>query len=154
MPALDKQFEEYLKLELRVSVKTLRNYRADLGHFLRWSKARNLESLVPDFSLDLVASYKAHQTRAGVPKSSTNRRLSTLRNFGRFLAHLGIIVHNPATLVANLKVEPTQGERMQAVISEFAKQLEKDGASRTTQKNYLSDVRHFLAWLNRAQVAP
>lgn len=156
MSALHIQFESYLKNELKVSGKTLRNYRADLGHFLRWSKdhlgkkdlvVEDLESLLPHFSPYLVATYKTHHVQKGVPQATINRRLSTLRNFGKFLASSGHTKHNPAQLITNIKEELSHEEKLHGVVREFAKHLEKEGASRRTQINYLSDVRHLTAWL-------
>lgn len=158
MSGLSKQFETYLKRELKVSGKTLRNYRADLKHFLAWSKnhlvnqeIESLESLLPHFSGFLVAAYKTHHTENNVPQSTTNRRLSTLRNFGKFLKSSGITNNNPTQLVNNLKEEITLEGRLEKIVKEFARQLEKEDVSRVTRKNYLSDIKHFVSWLKQNQ---
>lgn len=160
MTTLPKQFEIYLRQELTVSGKTLRNYRADLGHFLRWSKEHlasqgiaieDLESLLPHFSGFLVASYRTHQVKNNIPQGTTNRRLSTLRNFGKFLKHTGIADYNPAQLITNLKEEPTLEQQLEETVSEYTKHLEKEKISKVTIKNYLSDVRHFVAWLSKQE---
>ena len=160
MNNLPKQFEVYLKETLGVSGKTLRNYRADLGHFLRWSKIHleskeitieDLESLLPHFSGYLVATYKTHHAQTGVPQSTTNRRLSTLRNFGKFLSASGITENNPTQLITNLKEELTLEQELEEVVREYAKNLEKENISAVTCKNYLSDVKHFVNWLKLNQ---
>lgn len=156
MTALSLQFEIYLAKTLGVSGKTLRNYRADLGSFLRWSKEHlkkegvvieDLDSLLPHFSEYLVGTYRTHHVQTGVPQATTNRRLSTLRNFGKFLAHSGVIFDNPASLVTNLKQEATHEQRLDVLVKEFSNHLNSEGVSKVTSKNYLSDVRHFVAWL-------
>lgn len=158
MSTLPKQFETYLKETLGVSGKTLRNYRADLGHFSRWAQTHlasqyfsvtDLEGLLPHFTGALIATYREHQVVSQVPQSTTNRRLSTLRNLSKFLVHAGFLQHNPAQLISNVKHEPSREEKIQAMVAEFAKHLEEEGVTRTTAKNYLSDVRHFLAWIEK-----
>lgn len=152
--SLTVKFETHLK-ESGVSGKTLRNYRADLVHFLRWAKTHlgqrdinvsSLEDLLPHFS-ELVISYRDYHKELDVPQSTTNRRLSTLRNLSKFLVCESFLEDNPMKTISNVRYEPTQEEKIQAMIAEFAKHLKEEGVTHTTSKNYLSDVRHFVAWL-------
>lgn len=159
MLQLPIQFEQHLKVKHGVSGKTLRNYRADLLHFKNWAKGNlldkgilieTLDDSVPYLSSeDLVLTYKQYHMLIGVPASTTNRRLSTLRNFGRFLEIEGITSINPAKTVTNVKSEPSRAELAQSLISDFANHLTDTGVSKVTAKNYLSDVRHFLAWMEK-----
>lgn len=155
MPSLPKQFELYLTETLRVSRKTLRNYRADLLHFSGWAtlylqtsgaKIKSTEEILPRLTPQLIAIYKGYHLENKIPEKTVNRRLSTLRNFSRFLLSEGLISQDPTSTISNLKQEPDSRERIIALIEEFKANLEEEKMSKVTIKNYLSDVRHFLNW--------
>lgn len=144
---LPRQFEEYLKTELKISGKTLRNYRADLRHFLTWSN--HIDDIIPHFTGLLVANYKSHHIENKIPEGTTNRRLSTLRNFGKFLVRTSLITESPAQLLNNLSKIETVEQKQMSILEEFEKHLKEEGVSKVTLKNYVSDVRQFLAWVPR-----
>lgn len=155
MNNLPKKFELYLTETLSVSGKTLRNYRADLSHFSGWAILHlrsqgaaigDFDSLVPHFSSQLIAGYKGYHLENGIPESTINRRLSTLRNFSRFLLLQGMISEDPTKIVSNVKRELEDEEKIGLLVNEFGKHLQKDGVSKITLKNYISDIRHFLNW--------
>ncbi len=152
---LTKLFEQHLVASRRVSGKTLRNYRADLSHFLAWAFAYLLNhgitvtstvGLLPYFNSQLISEYKATQLEKKTPESTTNRRLSTLRNFAKFLTEDGYIKTNPTTVINNLKPTLSWEANMDLLVHDFAEHLKKDGVSPITAKNYVSDVRQFLTW--------
>lgn len=153
---LPKLFENYLKSESKISGKTLRNYRADLNHFTQWALSslrdqghtlQTLEEIIPYFNALLIATYKGHHLEQGTPESSINRRLSTLRNFSRFLLAHGLITQNPIDIITNVKTEVSWETTRTSLLNEFKAHLENEGVSKSTAKNYLSDIRHFLAWI-------
>lgn len=161
--SLPKKFESYLLESLRVSGKTLRDYRADLSHFSGWAilylKSQgviieNFDSVVPYFSSQLIAGYKGYHLENGIPESTINRRLSTLRNLARFLILAGLIQNDPTRIVSNLRKELADEEKITILIEDFKKHLEKEGISRITLKNYISDIRHFLAWSPKEAICP
>ena len=145
MTTLPRQFEEYLKTEVKISGKTLRNYRSDIGHFLAWSN--HAEDIVPHFTGLLVANYKSHHIENKIPEGTTNRRLSTLRNFGKFLVKAGLITENPTQLLNNLSRIETVEQTQRSILEEFEAHLREESVSKATLKNYMSDVRQFLAWI-------
>lgn len=149
-------FEEYLAQNRKVSRKTLRNYRADLSHFTAWTVSNlqaqginvsNLEQILPYFSGQLVANYKGYHLDNQTPESTTNRRLSTLRNFSRFLQTSGIVKENSIELVSNVKQISSWDEQVGLITQEFGMFLSRQNVSKVTLKNYLSDVRQFLCWI-------
>ncbi len=153
---LPKLFENYLKKSKKVSGKTLRNYRADLSNFLSWAFAylakegktvTNCDDLLPYFNSQLIASYKGAQLEKGIPQSTTNRRLSTLRNFAKFLTSEKYISHNPTEIIGNVKSSLSWEQQVEIYIRDFSGHLEKEGVTQTTAKNYVSDIRQFLAWV-------
>ncbi len=150
------QFEHYLLHTKRVSSKTLRNYRSDLKHFMEWSK-KHIENagaviisphhLISHISPSLIGKYKGFHLEAGVPRATLNRRLSTLRNFSRFLAELGLKTEDPTEIVNNLAKDKNPNEKIEKVIAEFKKHLEEENLSKSTLKNYISDTRQFFSWV-------
>lgn len=112
MPTLTINFEGYLVKTSEVSDKTLRNYRADLANFLNWSKSflalRRIplddsgETLIKNISPFLIKEYLRSLTLAKTPPATINRRLSTLRAFGKFLTKSGHLKDNPFTSFQNV----------------------------------------------------
>lgn len=151
-----KRFERYLQETRKVTKKTLRNYRSDLNHFIGWAtlhlksrgeKINQEEDLIPRLSSFLIAHYKGYHLENKIPASTTNRRLSTLRNFTSFLLEERLIEENPTTLIANIKDEAKDSAiGAEKILEDFERHLKEEGVSKTTIKNYLSDIRHFLAW--------
>lgn len=150
-------FENYLEYELKVSRKTIRNYRSDLNHFLAWStfklqtlgkRINNTEDVLPHLSFSLLESYKHFLLTNKVPSSTVNRRLSALRNFCKYLSFKGHLKDNPALGVANIEEVKPFEEQVESLLSAFEEELKERKASKATTKNYVSDVRQFLIWVN------
>ena len=161
MSALPYNFESFLVRNSQVSDKTLRNYRADLAHFLNWAKSfLNLKGIsvdtdnqvVPHFSSYLIKEYIQSQTVLRTPPATINRRLSTVRAFGKYLVWSGYIKENPAATLTNLSNPKPQAnnwsQEAATLLAEFETYLRMEGVSRATIKNYLSDVRQFLLYLS------
>jgi site-specific recombinase XerD len=154
------QFEEYLLTAKKVSKNTLRNYRCDLNHFLSWAyahliaggyKAYSPEELISHLSSNLIESYKVSHIKEKTALSTINRRLSTVRTFINFLLANGLISYNPAQNITNTtSLAPWSKEKKQRLLEPFKKTLIRSDVSRTTIKNYLSDIKHFLDWIENA----
>ena len=123
---LAQNFEHYL-LNSEVSSVTLRNYRADLGNFLTWTQtflARrgvtvlNDSSLISQFSPFLIKEFVLSQTVENTPPATINRRLSSLRSFGKFLVGTGYLKDNPFSSFQNLpNPKRSQGSQKTQIIS-------------------------------------
>lgn len=100
MPTLAQNFEDYLAKTSEVSDKTLRNYRADLANFLKWSNGE--ETFILNISPFLIQEYLKSLALVKTPPATINRRLSTLRAFGKFLTKSGHIKDNPFTSFQNV----------------------------------------------------
>jgi site-specific recombinase XerD len=119
--------------------KTLRNYLSDIRRFLKHlhrSQPLNLARLTSKSFVD----YKSHLLQTKTPHSTLNRHLSSLRRFGLFLAET-YQLKNPAAGLANLPQNPLDN-----LIKNFRYHLKKKGYKSKTINNYLSDVKHYLAW--------
>ena len=160
---LQKQFEHYLT-SLGVSRKTIRNYRSDLSHFIQWSILRlktvgsyieDLSELIPFLTNNFVSDYKIFMSENASPERTINRRLSTLRQLSRFLIHSQIINGDFMSDIQNVGLAKKQARFSLSLISDFTNHLESQKVSQNTIKNYQSDIRQFLTWLenNHARFA-
>lgn len=152
---ITKNFYNYLT-QLRVSPKTHKNYRSDLNHFSGWVilKIRSLGSYIADMteaipflSRGVAEEYRNYLTQNRIPQKTVNRRLSTLRHFSRFLVVSQFMDADFMEGIENQKSAPTKDNSVNPVMGEFRAHLEANKISKNTIKNYLSDIRHFLQWL-------
>lgn len=151
---LPELFRLYLKTQ-KVSLVTIKNYVADIRNFLDWLEVKTGisyqvagKSIFGLLTLETIEEYKTDLTANRTPLSSANRRLSALRKFGQFGTSHGWLVKNEVSLVRNLQASLVdQQSPNNKVLAKFKKHLEAEKVSRITIKNYLSDLRHFLSWL-------
>jgi len=152
---LPELFKNYLLVQKNSSV-TAKNYVADLNHFLNWldSKTGIKHQIVGKgifslFTKETLEEYKTDLLADEAPLATLNRRLSTLRKFGQFGLSQGWLKNNPALKMANATFQETKidSEVGGKLLEGFQKQLEKEKVSPITIKNYLSDLKHFLNWL-------
>ena len=94
-PPAHKTAEAYLEAYLRElqalgnrSQYTLRNYRSDIGHFLRYCEERELAPL--GITRHDFRSYLATLWEAGIVAASITRRTSTVHGFYRYLQREGV----------------------------------------------------------------
>lgn len=128
-----------------LSDKTIRNYLSDLSHFSTWvATLVGTTNFIPYLSSTIVEKYKSSMSESGAPIRTINRRLSTIRLFGKYLHEQGVLPTNPAGNLSNLDL-PEENEHEQ-LLSEFKKHLEEQKVSEKTMRNYVSDVRSFLSF--------
>jgi len=107
MHDLIEQFLEHLRYDRNVSSHTLRNYSSDLDQFLLFLTADEKRKAPEISQIDhltirewLASLHSAHKTKASIA-----RKLAALRTFFQFLVREGLLVLNPAKLVATPKLE-------------------------------------------------
>ncbi len=153
MENFQEKFEKYLTDEIGVSSSTLKFYRSDFYHFSGWFilKAKTLgiatdriEELLPLLSKSLAAAYRNFLEQNNIPPKTVNRRLSTLRHLAKFLTAIQILDFDFMEGQNNLNISKNSN----SLVLNFRKHLEQDKASKNTIKNYLSDIKHFLSWLD------
>jgi len=153
--SVKKDFVKYLDT-LGLSPRSHKNYRSDLGYFLSWTilKIRSfgayvesLTEVVPFLNADLGREFKNYMSENGVPVKTINRRLSTLRHLSRFLTESHVIDHDFADKIVNISSNLNKKPSTDPIFNDFRSFLQSKKVSPNTIKNYLSDVRHFLAWL-------
>ena len=141
---------------LGISPKSHKNYRSDLSHFSGWlilkvrsfgSYIETLSEGIPFLSPSLAHEYRSYMQENKVPMKTINRRLSTLRHFARCLVSLQTLDHNFMEGVENLATGTGKRTSAGPIVEDFRSYLEAQKVSKNTVKNYVSDVRQFLAWV-------
>lgn len=96
-----KSFLDHLKFEKNYSPHTLKSYSRDLCEFSSYVQVEKNEDL-PLEAIDhiTIRDFLGHLVNKGNQKSSTARKLSTLRSFFRFMDQLGLVKSNPAKLIS------------------------------------------------------
>ena len=96
-----ESFLDHLKFEKNYSPHTLKNYSRDLCEFSSYLRVKKNDDL-PLGEIDhiTIRDFLGHLVSKGNQKSSTARKLSTLRSFFRFMDQLGLVKSNPAKLVS------------------------------------------------------
>lgn len=150
---LPESYRAYLKTQ-GLSSATNKNYVADINHFLDWLYQKTHVhhrvagiNILGLFTIETLEEYKANLTDQNTPLSTVNRRLSALRKFGQFAKTQGWINQNPVLKIKNVVVPESEQSVKQNLLARFQKSLEEEKVSKLTIKNYLSDLRHFLIWL-------
>lgn len=168
------QFKLFL-VDLKKSNSTLKNYLSDLGHFLGWISQKKVtnnthvssQNLLEKISTTQINKYCSTLLKKNTPIKTINRRLSTIRLFCSFCVQKKFISSDPSTLVANVKMNPVKSDEKntlnlqnnlnrinddaQNLYAQFKNYLVSLKKSSATLKNYLSDLRNFIAWFAEAE---
>lgn len=153
MNSLTEQFLSHLRFS-GVSKVTLKNYKSDIRAFVNWfSKVLeakniqvvNLQECLPFVEGKTITAFKLHLTKAGTPPSTINRRLSTLRRLGSYLAEVDITDGDITKNILNVTKSDlkTEGE---IILERYKEYLKTNNISENTVKNYTADIRQFLNW--------
>jgi site-specific recombinase XerD len=152
---IKREFIEYLSSR-GLSPKSHKNYRSDLGHFISWailkirsfgSYAETLTEIVPFLCGDLAQEYRSYMIENSTPAKTINRRLSSLRNLSRFLIENKTLDFDFTEGLKNVGSNTKKIATVSPVFNEFRSYLEEEKVSPNTIKNYLSDIKHFIDWL-------
>lgn len=148
---LPENFSTYLEQQ-EISPATVKNYLADINQFLAWLFQKIKIDYRSDgkdvfrfFTVKILEEYKK-LLMANNPPNTVNRRFSALRKFGQFAQKQGWLTENPALKIKNV-YSATQKVPTSEILARYQKYLKKQKVSSLTIKNYLSDLRHFLTWL-------
>lgn len=129
------QFKPWLR-DKKLSAVSVKNYISDTRGFLAWLKRQHkLPHSAQDF-LEYTSYLQTHRT----PRSSLNRKLASLRHFASFL-HQSYALPNFVSQIKNIPQDPLDN-----LLHNFRSHLVKKRHKTKTITNYLSDIRHYLAW--------
>jgi site-specific recombinase XerD len=153
------KFGDYLT-GLGISPKSHKNYRSDLSHFSGWvilrirsfgSYIESLTEAVPFLNSTVAKEYRSYMEENKIPVKTINRRLSTLRHFAKCLVSLQTLDADFMNGVENIATNPQKRTSIGPIVENYRSYLEAENVSQNTVKNYLSDVRQFLAWVESNQ---
>ena len=102
-------FLTYLRNERNVSPHTVRSYQSDLEQLSAFLGGKQLSAV----DHQTLRRFIAHLMQDEVKKSSVARKLSAIRSFFRYLNREGILMNNPARLVAT----PRRDKRLPSVLT-------------------------------------
>lgn len=159
---ITQDFLNYLS-SLGISPKSFKNYKSDIFNFTDWliSKAKTwgvlaetLTDTIPFLNKDLALEYKNYLLKNKIPSKTINRRLSTLRHLAKFFLLSSILDFDFMDEINNV----TSGEtfrpgKYEHLVQGFSEHLVSEKASHNTIKNYLSDIKHFISWLEQKEQA-
>jgi site-specific recombinase XerD len=155
---LPEIFKNYLIIK-KISPVTAKNYLVDVNHFLNWlAKKTGVKHQIVGkaifglFTEETLKEYKNDLLISKTPLSTLNRRLSALRKFGEFGKKQEWLKENEAEKVANaiksdFIISSVSKQPNEEILGKFTQHLETEKVSSITIKNYLSDLKHFLGWL-------
>ncbi|TMB67027.1 MAG: tyrosine recombinase XerC [Chloroflexi bacterium] len=127
--ALLDSYERYLVAEKNLSRYTLRNYRADLLDFARYFEEQ--EDVGPlEADRQSFRRYLATARDSGVVTASLIRKVSTVRNFFRFLSREGHLETNP---LAGINAPKRERRLPTILIKEHLSALIEAGGEETPQ---------------------
>ena len=99
------QYLRYLRSVRNASPHTLRNYESDLNQFLAFLTPPDVAPpRLKDITHLLIREFVAHLHDHSLEKSSIARKLAAIRSFFKFAVREGLIVQNPARMVATPKL--------------------------------------------------
>lgn len=151
---LTNKFFQYLS-SLGISSKTHKNYKSDVNHFTGWLllklktlgiAAEELSETLPFISKKTAKEYKDYLSQNNISTKTINRRLSTLRHLGRFLLETQILDFNFSEEISNISSKKPYSPS-HPIIKEFEQHLVSEKVSDNTIKNYMTDVKQFLAFI-------
>lgn len=164
-----KNFKTFLYSE-DISKGSIRSYLSDLRHFLGWfffflesNRLLKLKDLInPQEGLTInnfcfclkkinpkvLDAYKNFLIENNIPPKTINRRLSSLRRFGAFCQTQNWLSENVFESLKNVSLNQKLPEE-KYFLEEFKTFLWQKGASSSTIKNYLNDVKQFIAWYKK-----
>ncbi|OGG09751.1 hypothetical protein A2154_05335 [Candidatus Gottesmanbacteria bacterium RBG_16_43_7] len=148
-------------MRLNVSKKTAANYKSDIKNFFAWyifsvtnNKAgyANLslaENLLNVISTAHITGYITNLLESATPATTINRRLSALRLFFKYAIQNQICTHDPTESISNLKKNSGRHDDHLIILSEFTEHLQSEGASSSTIRGYVADIKHLLVWVKQ-----
>ena len=114
MKSAVSQFLQYLRAVRNASPHTLRSYETDLSQFVAFLTPPGTETpALADVTHLMIREFVAHLHDLGMEKSSIARKLAAIRSFFKFAVREGMVLRNPARMVATPKLP----KRIPAVLS-------------------------------------
>jgi integrase/recombinase XerC len=105
MKSAVSQFLNYLRSVRNASPHTLRSYENDLSQFIIFLSPPEVETpAISEVTHLMIREFVAHLHDLGLEKSSIARKLAAIRSLFKFSVREGMVLRNPARLVATPKL--------------------------------------------------
>lgn len=127
MKAAIANYLTYMRSVRNSSPNTILNYRKDLEQFLVYMTPPGLAAPpLPEITHHMVREFIGYLHDRGLQKSSIARKLAALRSFFKYSVREGLLLENPARLVASPKLPKRipsvlSAEEMNAFLDELAR---------------------------------
>ena len=102
MDELIDDYERYLLIDQGKSQNTIQSYIRDLKKFTKFIEEQEVVE-ISNVNKDTIQLYLISLNRAGFAASTTNRMISTLKNFFHYLIREQKMNHNPMDLIQGAK---------------------------------------------------
>jgi integrase/recombinase XerC len=105
MKSAVSQFLNYLRSVRNASPHTIRSYQTDLSQFITFLTPPEIETpAIADVTHLMIREFVAHLHDLNLEKSSIARKLAAIRSLFKFAVREGMVIRNPARLVATPKL--------------------------------------------------
>jgi len=105
MKSVVGQFLNYLRSVRNASPHTLRSYETDLRQFIAFLTPVGIETpAIAEVTHLMIREFVAHLHDHNLEKSSIARKLAAIRSLFKFAVREGMVIRNPARLVATPKL--------------------------------------------------
>src|SRR3989344_1151793 len=146
LPIILTRFKDYLFSQPQTPSKiTVKNYISDISHFIRWFETKTGRTFSPNsINFEFIQAYR-NESAESLSASSMERHVSSLRKFFKFLKDEDIIQVN---IFEQQKTESAEAlaKKDPFSLKDFKNFLFEDKSSHLTIKNYIIDVKQFIAW--------
>jgi site-specific recombinase XerD len=149
---LPQKYKEYLEKKCNLNPISIKNYLSDFRVFIRWLSLKSkglptpLDEIIASLKPSDIVEYQNYLLSKKLAKSTINRRLSGLKIFCQFMLERNYVSRN---LSIHIKAAPLSSpieKQVHDYVSKFGLYLKKKTASKSTIKNYTSDIRQYLLW--------
>lgn len=153
-------FRSYL-ISQSATESTIKNYLGDLKYFLSFLRGtlikngialdENIYELLHLLTAAELDNYVNFLKTQGLSVPTVNRKISSLKSYFQLAYHQGWIDINFTKHLSFIKNEVRLS--LKSLLSGFEEDLRREGVGLVSRKNYLSDVKQFITWLNATQKA-
>ena len=98
-----EKYQAYLQNERYYSPHTINNYTKDILEYLKYLEQDNIT--LTNTGLNLARNYAYTLANKNLKPTSINRKLSSIRNFYRFLITQEVVKSNPFDAIETIKIE-------------------------------------------------
>lgn len=138
------RFKEFLfSQKQKASALTVKNYVADVNHFIKWFEKYYKLSFNPSLIKSTDWNLFVDEKKTLLSESSLKRHKASLKKFYACIEQLGIQNRHPFQEVKENKI-PNDLDPYR--IDDFRRFLNSSKASRLTTKNYINDLKQFVVY--------